>query len=162
MGMRPQHGYTAVELMVTLGVLAIILMIAAPQMGPFLRKQQVKNASMDITSAVALARSEAVKRNAPVYVVASNAGWTGGWTVNTTGTVLPASSSSTLRAQASMDGINITESNSHTQFNFGGDGRLQSTGMSFTVNTSIATTGVTPLCVNVGATGRVQTTNGGC
>ena len=54
------HGFTLVEMLVTLAIFAVLLMIALPSMRPFLQSKSVKNASMDIVSTVALARSEAI------------------------------------------------------------------------------------------------------
>lgn len=153
------RGFTTVELMVTLSVLLILLVLAVPQMAPFLQRQRLKNATMDLASTVVLARSEAIKRNATVYVVANTAGWSKGWTVSTAATV---SAASTIRAQAALDGLSISESSSNTSFNFGGDGRMSGTGMFFSVTPTVTSQGQQPLCVAVGATGRVQTTKGAC
>src|SRR3546814_12127622 len=81
----PSHGFTLVEMLVTLAIFAVLLMIAVPSMRPFLQSQSVKNASMDINSTVALARSEAIKRNATVDVPANSAAdWSRGWVVRQT------------------------------------------------------------------------------
>lgn len=149
-----------VELMVTLSVLLVLLVLAVPQMAPFLQRQRLKNATMDMASTVVFARSEAIKRNATVYVVAtSSTDWSKGWTVSTSVTV---SAASTIRAQTALDGLSITESNSNSSFNFGSDGRMSGTGMSFSVQPTVTSSGQQPLCVAVGATGRVQTTKGAC
>ena len=149
-----------VELLVTLSVLLILLILAVPQMAPFLQRQRLKNATMDLASTVVFARREAIKRNAIVYVVATDTtDWSKGWTVSTAATV---SAASTIRAQTALTGLSITESGGNTSFNFGGDGRMSGTGMSFTLNPTVTSQGQQPLCVAVGATGRVQTTKGAC
>ena len=159
--MHRQHasGFTAIELMVTISVLLVLTMLSVPQMGPFLQRQRLKNASMDLASTVVLARSEAIKRNGTVYVVANASGWSKGWTVSTATAV---TSASTIRAQAALDGLSISEGGGNTSFNFGGDGRMPGTGMSFTLQPTTTSQGQQPLCVAVGATGRVQTTKGAC
>lgn len=153
------RGFTAVELMVTIAVLLLLTTLAVPQMGPFLQRQRLKNATMDLASSVVLARSEAIKRNGTVYVVANGTDWSKGWTVSTASAVTAAS---TIRAQAALDGLSISEGGGNTSFNFGGDGRMPGTGMSFTLNPTVVSQGQQPLCVAVGATGRVQTTKGAC
>jgi len=153
------RGFTAVELMVTVSVLLVLTVLAVPQMAPFLQRQRLKNATMDLASTVVLARSEAIKRNGTVYVVANSTDWSKGWTVSTASAVTPAS---TIRAQGTLDGLRINEGGGNTSFNFGGDGRMSGTGMSFTLNPTVTSQGQQPLCVAVGATGRVQTTKGAC
>ncbi len=152
-------GFTLVELMVTISVLLVLAVLAVPQMGPFLQRQRLKNATMDLASTVVLARSEAIKRNGTVYVVANGSDWSQGWTVSNAATV---STASTIRAQGALDGLRISESGGNTSFNFGSDGRMAGTGMSFSVQPTVTSQGQQPLCVAVGATGRVQTTQGAC
>jgi type IV fimbrial biogenesis protein FimT len=150
------HGFTLIEMLVTLGVFAILLMIAIPSMRPFLQSQGVKNASMDISSTVALARSEAIKRNATVDVTANNAtDWSQGWVVSQT---TPAA---TIRKQAALGNIVITPSSG--SFSFDGNGRMTTTGSTFTIS-PLNKTGSQPLCltVTVGATGRVESTKVTC
>jgi type IV fimbrial biogenesis protein FimT len=150
------HGFTLIEMLVTLGVFAILLMIAIPSMRPFLQSQGVKNASMDISSTVALARSEAIKRNATVDVTANNAtDWSQGWVVSQT---TPAA---TIRKQAALGNIVITPSSG--SFSFDGNGRMTTTGSTFTIS-PLNKTGSQPLCltVTVGATGRVESNKVTC
>lgn len=156
---RLQQGFTTVELMVTLTVFAVLLVMALPQLSPFLQRQRIKNAAMDVASTVALARSEAIKRNGTVYVIATGTDWGQGWTISNAATV---SAASTIRGQNALEGIGISESNGNTTFNFGSDGRMQGTGLSFSVSPTAPGSNQQPLCVAVGATGRVQTTRGAC
>lgn len=153
------RGFTLVELMVTIAVFVVLTILAIPQLGPFLQRQRLKNATMDIASSVSLARSEAIKRNASVYVVAAGTDWSQGWTVSSAAIVTTAS---TLRAQAALDGIGISEASGTPSFFFGGDGRMQGTGVTFTVTPVVVKRGQSTYCVAVGATGRVQTTQGAC
>jgi type IV fimbrial biogenesis protein FimT len=150
------HGFTLIEMLVTLAVFAVLLMIAIPSMRPFLQSQGVKNASMDISSTVALARSEAIKRNATVDVTANSAtDWSQGWKVNQTSTT------TVIRKQNSLSNIVITSSSG--SFSFDGNGRMTTTGSTFTIS-PLNKTGSQPLCltVTVGATGRVESTKVTC
>jgi len=125
-------------------------------MRPFLQSQSVKNASMDINSTVALARSEAIKRNAIVDVTANSAtDWSRGWVVSQTA---PAA---TIRKQPALNNIVITSSSG--SFSFDGNGRMTSTGSTFTIK-PLNKTGSQPLCltVTVGSTGRVESTKVTC
>ncbi|HEX2518077.1 MAG TPA: GspH/FimT family pseudopilin [Castellaniella sp.] len=150
------RGFTLIEMLVTLAIFAVLLMIAIPSMRPFLQSQSVKNASMDINSTVALARSEAIKRNATVDVTANSAtDWSRGWVVSQT---TPAA---TIRKQPALNNIVITSSSG--SFSFDGNGRMTSTGSTFTIK-PLNKTGSQPLCltVKVGATGRVESTKVTC
>jgi len=134
----------------------VLLMIAIPSMRPFLQSQSVKNASMDINSTVALARSEAIKRNTTVDVTANSAtDWSRGWVVSQT---TPAA---TIRKQPALNNIVITSSSG--SFSFDGNGRMTSTGSTFTIK-PLNKTGSQPLCltVTVGSTGRVESTKVTC
>ena len=83
---RPRHllqrGFTLVELMVTIAVLAVILVVAAPSFRQLLEVQRVRAVAFDMVADLTLARSEALKRGATVTITPTNAGdWTGGWQV---------------------------------------------------------------------------------
>jgi type IV fimbrial biogenesis protein FimT len=148
------HGFTLVEMLVTLAIFAVLLMIALPSMRPFLQSQSVKNASMDLVSTVALARSEAIKRNATVDVKATNAAdWSLGWVVS--------QGTNVIRKQGSLGNIAITPSSA--SFSFDGNGRMTSTGATFAI-APVNKTGSQPLClsVTVGATGRTESTKVSC
>jgi type IV fimbrial biogenesis protein FimT len=150
------RGFTLIEMLVTLAIFAVLLMIAIPSMRPFLQSQSVKNASMDINSTVALARSEAIKRNATVDVTANSAtDWSQGWVVSQT---TPAA---TIRKQPALGNIVITPSSG--SFSFDGNGRMPSPGATFTIK-PLNKTGSQPLCltVTVGSTGRVKSNKVTC
>ena len=65
---RPRAGLTLIELMVTLAVVVVMAAMAGPSMGDFLDNQQVAASKTSLAGAVALARSEAVKRAQPVLL----------------------------------------------------------------------------------------------
>lgn len=75
-------GFTLVELMVAIVVLAILIAIAAPSFTEQIRKSQMRTAMADFITAVAYARSQAVTRAKPIFVRSSNnTDWSGGWCV---------------------------------------------------------------------------------
>ncbi|WP_312914436.1 GspH/FimT family pseudopilin [Stenotrophomonas sp.] len=73
-GRKSSSGFTLVELMVTIAVLAIIASIAAPAMQGLIRANRLTATTNELVTALQLARTEAVRRNAPVTVCASNDG----------------------------------------------------------------------------------------
>ena len=76
---RPSRGFTLIELMVTIAILAIALGIAVPNLQEFVRRNNLAAATNNMVSSLALARSEAVRRAARVTVAADD--WAGGWQV---------------------------------------------------------------------------------
>lgn len=65
-------GFTLVELMITIVLVAILLGIAAPSFAEFTRNARITAAANDLLAALHLARTEAIKRRASVTVCASS------------------------------------------------------------------------------------------
>jgi type IV fimbrial biogenesis protein FimT len=107
-------GFTLVELMVVIAIVAIVSAIALPSLTAFIDSTRFSAQANDLVAALSYARSEAVKRNADVSICpstdgaacASSSSWSTGWLVTLAdGTVLqvyPALKSGiTLTASAS-------------------------------------------------------------
>jgi len=87
---KNNHGFTLIELMVTLAVFGVVISIALPSLSIFLESNQRAAQVNTLVSALNLARSEAVKRNNDVTLCTRNdAGtacdavkdWDNGWIV---------------------------------------------------------------------------------
>jgi len=70
------HGFTLIELMVTIAILAIIASLAAPAVGVFVSRSVMRGISADFTLAMQRARSEAINRNMCVTMCMSDDGLT--------------------------------------------------------------------------------------
>jgi len=120
-----QTGYTLVELLITVGVAAIMLAVATPS----LKEIYVNNTSLsygnDLRVALYRAQNEAVRRNRKVTVQAKNSSnqfWQGGWDIyldtnndNTIGaaeevisTYVPSSTNQTLKSKNASFGSAIS------------------------------------------------------
>jgi type IV fimbrial biogenesis protein FimT len=94
-----QTGFTLLELMFGIAVLAILVGLAAPSFSSFINNNRVTTAQNDLVAALYVARSESVRRSTVITVCAStNAAscatqndWASGWIVfldpGATGTV---------------------------------------------------------------------------
>lgn len=71
------RGFTLIELMVTLAVVAVFASLAAPSFRQLIAQQRIKSVTSAITESVWMARSEALKRNGSVgfTFTTAAAGW---------------------------------------------------------------------------------------
>ncbi len=75
------RGFTLIELMVTLTVMAIVLSLAAPSFASLLASNRMATQTNELIGALNLARSEAVRRSQPVTLLAGEANYSKGWSV---------------------------------------------------------------------------------
>lgn len=96
--MSKQKGFTLVELMVTVAVLAIVLGIAIPSFSSILLNNRISTTAHELHAAMQLARSESIKRKKPIVLCGANAAldecvqngtnWSSGWLMTLDGEVL--------------------------------------------------------------------------
>jgi type IV fimbrial biogenesis protein FimT len=102
-----QNGFTAIELMVVVAILAILAALAAPSFTPLIERWRVRSVAEDLTSTLYYARSEAIKSGGGIAIDAAD-GWSKGWkvtrTINGTTTDLQASPAPTR--------VSVAQSNS--------------------------------------------------
>lgn len=79
--MKLQRGFTLVELMVTVAVVAILATVAAPNFSALIEDQRVTSQINDLVGSLQLARSEAVKRGANITFAPVGGSYGGGWCI---------------------------------------------------------------------------------
>ena len=92
--MNKHAGFTLVELMVTISVLAVLLGIGVPSFRDMIEGNRITTVTNDLVSGLQFARSEAVKRGANVTLCSTNdqdtcsGAWVDGWVARTAGGAL--------------------------------------------------------------------------
>lgn len=77
-----ERGFTLVEMMITIGIAAILLAVASPSFLNVVLGNRLNSSANNLVSSAILARSEAIKRNKQVRMCVSSDGATcatGGW-----------------------------------------------------------------------------------
>lgn len=64
--MKPNGGFTLVEMMISVAIMAILLGLAAPGFQSFIQNAKIRTTADNIQAGLHLARSEAIRRNARV------------------------------------------------------------------------------------------------
>ena len=160
------RGFTMIELMITVTVLAILTAVALPFYGSFTAGQRIKAASFDMISQLTLVRSEAVKRNSNVTITATTGtDWKSGWTV---WTVLPDSTTLTLSQQGTLAGLSIdcwsgsTASTCPASITYANNGQLTASSPSFRIFNTSNTTSANTRCIGIDLSGRPNSKRGDC
>jgi type IV fimbrial biogenesis protein FimT len=74
-------GFTLIELMIALVILAILVVVGLPSMTEFIAEQRVRTAASDMVSEIAFARAKAVELSRRVIVERLGSGWDQGWRI---------------------------------------------------------------------------------
>jgi type IV fimbrial biogenesis protein FimT len=149
------RGFTIVELMIVVAIVAVLAAVGLPSMRDLLKTNRMKTVSLDIYSSLALARSEAIKRNsASVSMIAVAGGWQSGWTVTCVDSAGSCGGADVLLLSQEAVDSDITLTGPATNIvTYGRDGRLTTPSASFQI-TIPATPGIAMRCVDVSVSGR--------
>lgn len=106
------RGFTMIELMVTVAVLAILAAVAIPSFTSTIERWRVRNTTEDFQSSFYLARSEAIKLGGDVQMQPlDGSNWGNGWKVIDTQT------GQDLKEVSSSQKITITGDRTEVKFN---------------------------------------------
>lgn len=154
-------GFTLIELMVTIAIVAIMAAIAFPSFSETLRRNYVSTTTNELLGSIALARSEAIRSNAGGGICSSTSGtgcgggWNDGWIVwideNSDGTVQ--STERVLRYSQARAKATVTGSGGN-RISFDSRGRATTGAQTITITPKSSTTYVR--CVVVGVTGQAN------
>ena len=130
-----QKGFTLLELMMTLGVAAIVMTVAVPNLNAFKMNAKRSATINEMVSSIHFARSTAVTRNARVTVCASadsancnSTNWEDGWIafVDNDSDQAVDADEIIIRASEGMEGITVDSANFADSFMFRPNGRIMS------------------------------------
>ncbi len=154
---RRSDGFTLIEAVVVVALLAIVAAIAAPNFRSFIGTMNSKSAAFDLISDLTVARSEAIKRNQITTLAPVAGDWAKGWQVLDAG-------NNVLRERAALTSSLSVSGAAIAGVAFRPNGRMADDTVVTNLKWSISSTisGVTPRCVVITTTGSARSKAGGC
>ena len=169
---RHALGFTAIELLIVITILAVLTAMAVPSFGPMIERWRTNQAVNNITSTIYVARSEAIKRGGRVSVrkmangtdgcsfASTNQEWSCGWII-----FVDADENGNLDAGEAIlqsfqmpTSVNVMNNNSAASFRFDRWGRTNNiNAASFAIvprASGVASPAATAVCFSSG--GRVR------
>lgn len=174
--MHIKRGFTLIELMVTISILAIVMLLAIPEFTSMIKNNSISSMNNNLLAALNFARTEAVKRGVPVSVCATanssfaacGSAWNLGWLifVNPTGgnTLSNTSSAPLLKVEKITDQsatISVSPNVGIATYTTTGFPTAASSNVSFTIK-STGCTGDAGRIVTISVTGRPSATATNC
>ena len=147
---RGSLGFTAIELLVTISIIAILTAVAAPSFTRLIDSQRLRNASSGLSESLWLARAEALKRNRNVSFTFTSA--TTGWSIT------DSLDNSTLQSQPGFSLVGSTIKSGTGVFTFNAYGRLNGSQQIELKNSSSTVF----RCITITTTGKTSMGNAAC
>jgi len=159
---RRSAGFTVIELMITVAVLAVVAVIAVPSFQSIIERNQTATQANGLLSALQFARSEAVKRGETVRLSEDTAGFDTGWCVHT-GT--SCDSTTAIREFEKAGSVTVSSAETEVVFSSRGERVPQSnTNITINVQPSSCTTGEVgrSSVIEISLSGRSEVVKGDC
>lgn len=164
--MKKSQAFTLVELMIVLGVAAILATMAAPAFWNMIQNSRTTTQANELVTAINLARSEAIKRGERVEICASGNpasgecggenDWAAGWLVRVEG-----NADAVIRVWEAPAGLNLAANGTATMVFRSLGERLDDGTATFTLNFD-GCTGDRQRRIRVNAAGRPSVTREAC
>lgn len=155
------RGFTLIELMIVITVLAAILAMAAPSFTQIVENVRVSTQTNDFVSAVNSARAEAIRIGGSVWLTAKNGNFSDGWCVRTSNDECGTSDPPDLLDHPPLDNrINLAYASGQetTSFAFNRLGALVTPGDAATIDLAPPNCGAgrTKRRIDINAAGRIS------
>ncbi|HEX3122099.1 MAG TPA: GspH/FimT family pseudopilin [Rhodanobacteraceae bacterium] len=151
------RGFSLVETVVTLSIVAVLAAFATPSMTSTMARHRVQDAASDLSAVLFKARADALTLNSDISVLPVDGNWAAGWRIAD-----PVNTGKFLQVHEPAQLVAITLSGATSviyQFN----GRIRGgVGVKFNVSSSVAVGKSTTKCITVDPSGRPYTQDGAC
>ncbi len=149
------QGFTLVEMLTVVSVLTIVTAISVPSFRSFSAGQQIKAAAYDLTSALLLARSEALKRNGSVQLRRTGDSWNNGWRAAFVSTDATLGTHNAMNSALSFDGA-------PEAIVFNAYGRVSSPAEPVQIELTSSAAEGNKRCISLSLSGHASSTVGAC
>ncbi len=142
---RRQRGFTIIEIMIVIAIVAILVAVGVPSMRDMILGVRLRSATSDLYSTLVFARAEAIKRNANIVVAPNGGEWRNGWSVTSGAVVLKQQDA----LPSNLDGLG------GTALTYRGNGRVTAAAMTnFVFAFSVDYPALAARCVRIDVSGR--------